>query len=268
MAIKVFFFALLLIASPFLQVARCQSDDGAEAAAEVAAENEDLGIVNEDTDYGNNDLKLAAAPGVDTVCVFPKNSAKVVQAGEETELLVGIKYDGNNFDLLLIVGDSSINVVAIQAFVHLPYDHRLLVQNLTAQMFNNASVPPSAQATFPYLFAVSKYLQAGTFDLVGKIVYEIENTPYQSTFYNGTIEVVEASGPLTIETVFLVTLAFSLIAALGFWIRGQLQRFSKKSKRTTPKVEVGTRSTDSSMDEWLQGTSFTQSQANKSKKKK
>lgn len=259
MAIRVCFFALLLLFSPFLHVARCESDDeGAEAAAEVAADNEELGIVNDDTVDGLNDLKLTAAPGVDTVCVFPKNSAKVVQAGEETELLVGIKYDG----------DSSVNVVAIQAFVHLPYDHRLLVQNLTAQMFNNASVPPSAQATFPYLFAVSKYLQAGTFDLVGKIVYEIEKTPYQSTFYNGTIEVAEASGPLTIETVFLVTLATSLLAALGFWIRGQFQRLSKKSKRTAPKVEVGTRSTDSSMDEWLQGTAYTQSQANKLKKKK
>ncbi|KAK9690816.1 hypothetical protein RND81_09G155900 [Saponaria officinalis] len=257
MAIRVFFFALLLLASPFVHVARCQSDDGAEAAAEIAAENEELGTVNEDSVY-DNDLKLSAAPGVDTACVFPKNSAKVVQAGEETEVLVGIKYDG----------DSSVNVVAIQAFVHLPYDHRLVVQNLTAQMFNNASVPPSAQATFPYLFAVSKYLQAGTFDLVGKIVYEIDNTPYQSTFYNGTIEVTEASGPLTIETVFLVTLAFSLVAAIGFWLRGQLQRFSKKSKRTTPKVEVGTRSTDASMDEWLQGTAYTQSQANKLKKKK
>ncbi|KAK9666836.1 hypothetical protein RND81_14G214900 [Saponaria officinalis] len=259
MAIRVLFFALLLLVSPFLHVARCEADDdGAEAAAEVAAENEELGIVNDDTDYGLNDMKLTAAPGVDTVCVFPKNSAKVVQAGEETELLVGIKYDG----------DSSVNVVAIQAFVHLPYDHRMLVQNLTAQMFNNASVPPSTQATFPYLFAVSKYLQAGTFDLVGKIVYEIEKTPYQSTFYNGTIEVAEASGPLTIETVFLVTLATSLLTALGFWIRGQLQRLSKKSKRTAPKVEIGTRSTDSSMDEWLQGTAYTQSQANKSKKKK
>lgn len=178
-------------------------------------------------------------------------------AGEESEVLVGIKYDG----------EGSINVVAIQASVHLPYDHRLLVQNLTAQVFNNASVPPSAQATFPYVFAVSKYLQPGSFDLVGSIVYEIDKTPYQSTFYNGTIEVTEASGPLTIETVFLVMLAIALVAGLGLWIRGQLQRFSKKSKKG-PKVEYGTRSTDASSDEWLQGTAFTQAQVNKLKKKK
>ncbi|KNA13907.1 hypothetical protein SOVF_111950 [Spinacia oleracea] len=257
MAIRVFFIALLLLASPFLQVAMCQSESSDDTIGDsVAEEMSNLGIVNDDTQvYG--DESLSSSPGVETACVFPNNIGKVVTAGEESEVLVGIKYNG----------EANINVVAIQASVHLPYDHRLLVQNLTAQVFNNASVPSSAQATFPYVFAVSKYLQPGSFDLVGSIVYEIDNTAYQSTFYNGTIEVTEASGPLTIETVFLVTLAFALVAALGLWIRGQLQRFSKKSKKA-PKVEVGTRSTDASLDEWLQGTAYTQSQANKLKKKK
>ncbi|KAG9135029.1 hypothetical protein Leryth_011533 [Lithospermum erythrorhizon] len=39
-----------------------------------------------------------------------------------------------------------------------------------------------------------------------------------------------------------------------------------KTKRA-PKVEVGTATTDASMDEWLQGTSYS-SQGSKSKKKK
>ncbi|KAI6701110.1 hypothetical protein NL676_015434 [Syzygium grande] len=195
--------------------------------------------------------------GVSTVCVFPKNSAKLVPAGEEAELLVGLKNDG----------DSDVNVIAIKASVHLPFDHRMFVQNLTAQGFNNASVPTSAQATFPYIFAVSKYLQAGNFDLVGTIIYEIDQQPYQNTFYNGTIEVVEAGGFLSVESVFLVTLGIALLVLLGLWIRGRIQQLSKKTKRA-PKVEVGTGTTDASMDEWLQGTAYTQSQASKSKKKK
>ncbi|KAK9286444.1 hypothetical protein L1049_014841 [Liquidambar formosana] len=257
MAIKfrVFFLALLLLASPFLQVARCQSDSEVEAA-EGVEEGGDLGIVGEDVqDFG--DASFSPAPGVETVCVFPKNSARVVPAGEEAELLVGMKNDG----------ESSLNVIAIKASVHLPFDHNLLVQNLTAQAFNNASVPASAQATFPYIFAVSKFLQPGTFDLVGTIVYEIDQHPYQSTFYNGTIEVVEASGFLSIESVFLVTLGIALVFLLGFWIHGQIQHLSKKTKRVA-KVEVGTGTTDASMDEWLQGTAYTQSLSSKSKKKK
>ncbi|KAH7518470.1 hypothetical protein FEM48_Zijuj09G0174900 [Ziziphus jujuba var. spinosa] len=253
--IRVFFLALLLLASPFLQVARGQSESDVEAS-DAVEESSDLGIVGEDVqDYG--DENFSPAPGVDTVCIFPKNSAKVIVAGEESELLVGLKNDG----------DSSLNIIAIKASVHLPFDHGLLVQNLTAQGFNNASVPASAQATFPYIFAVSKYLQPGNFDLVGTIVYEIDQNPYQSTFYNGTIEVVEAGAFLSIESVFLVTLGIALLVLLALWIHGQIQHLSKKTKRT-PKVEVGTKTTDASMDEWLQGTAYTQSLSSKSKKKK
>ncbi|XVF45475.1 hypothetical protein PTKIN_Ptkin02bG0209400 [Pterospermum kingtungense] len=250
---EVFFFAILLLASPLLQVARCQSEEDTDVAE--AFEGGDLGIVGEDVqDFG--DGNFGPAPVVETVCVFPKNKAKMVVAGEETELLVGMEN----------VGESPVNVIAIKASVHLPFDHHMLVQNLTAQAFNNASVPPSTQATFPYIFAVSKYLQPGTFDLVGTIIYDIDQNPFQSTFYNGTIEVVEAGGIVSVESVFLVTLGIALLVLLGLWLQGQFQRISKKTKRA-PKVEVGTGTTDSSLDEWLQGTAYTQS-ASKSKKKK
>ncbi|KAL1324463.1 hypothetical protein HN51_034637 [Arachis hypogaea] len=254
----IFSLVLLLLASPFVQVARCQSDsDSDEAVDTTTEESNDIGIVGDDVQDFGDATTFPAAPGVDTICVFPKNSARLITAGEETELLVGLKNDG----------DSSMNVIAIRASVHLPFDHRLLVQNLTAQVFNNGTVPASAQATFPYEFAVSKFLQPGTFDLVGTILYEIDQHPYQNTFFNGTIEVAEAGGFLSMESVFLVTLGIALLVLLGLWIHGQIQHLSKKTKRA-PKVEVGTRSTDASMDEWLEGTAYAQSNANKSKKKK
>ncbi|KAB2045809.1 hypothetical protein ES319_D01G187500v1 [Gossypium barbadense] len=238
---RVFFFVLLLAASPLLQDL-CQSEADVDVAE--AVEGGELGIVGEDfQDFG--DGNFGPAPGVETVCVFLKTSAKLVVAGEETELLVGME-----------------NV----ASVHLPFDHRMLVQNLTAQTFNKASVSPSVQATFPYMFAVSRYLQPGTFDLVGTIVYEIDQKPYQNTFYNGTVEVVEAGGFLSVESVFLVTLGIALLVLLALWLHGQFQRTTKKTKKA-PKVEVGIGTTDASLDEWLQGTAYTQS-ASKSKKKK
>ncbi|KAI3446187.1 hypothetical protein Pfo_002852 [Paulownia fortunei] len=247
--------AVLLFSSSVLQVARCEPDPDAEVV-ESAEEGGDLGIVGEDVqDFGSG--SFSPAPDVETVCVFPKNPSKLVVAGEESELLVGIKNEG----------ESSINVIAIQASVHLPFDHHYLLQNLSAQAFNNASVPPSAQATFPYIFGVSKFLQSGAYDLVGTIVYEIDQHPYQSTFYNGTIEVTEAGGLLSVESVFLFCLGIALLGLLGFWLRSQIQHFSKKTKRA-PKVEVGTGTADASMDEWLQGTAYTQSLSSKSKKKK
>lgn len=256
MSIRVFvILALLLFSSSFLQVARCQTDPDDESV-ESAEEGGDLGIVSEDVqDFGSG--SFSPAQGVETITVFPKNPKKLVAAGEESELLVGIKNDG----------ESTINVIAIQASVHLPYDHRYLLQNLSSQAFNNASVPPSAQATFPYIFGVSKFLQSGEYHLVGTVVYEIDQHPYQNTFYNGTIEVTEAGGMFSVESVFLFCLGIALLGLLGIWIRSQIQNLSKKTKRA-PKVEVGTGTTDGSMDEWLQGTAYTQSVSNKSKKKK
>ncbi|XP_020092688.1 translocon-associated protein subunit alpha [Ananas comosus] len=256
MGIRVFsaLFALLLLASPLLPVARCETDE--EAAANEVIEGADLGIVGDDTQVFG-DGTFSPAPGVNTVCVFPKNAGKLVPAGEETELLVGVHNEG----------ESTLKVVAIHASVHLPFDHHMFVQNLTVQEFHNASVPVSVQATFPYIFAVSKFLQPGSFDLVGSIVYEIDQHPYQTVFYNGTIEVVEAGGFLSVESVFLITLGVALLGLFGLWAYGQIQQISKKTKRA-PKVEVGTATTDANMDEWLQGTAYSQSLSSKSKKKK
>ncbi|XP_074567454.1 translocon-associated protein subunit alpha-like [Curcuma longa] len=245
--------ALLLVGAPVLQV-QCQSDE--DVAATEVIEGSDVGIVGDDTQVFS-DVGLGPAPGVDTVCVFPKNAGKLVPAGEEAELLVGLHNDV----------ESPLHVLAIHASLHLPFDHQMLVQNLTVQEFYNASVPVSTQATFPYLFAVSKYLQPGSFDLVARIDYEIDQQPYQNVFYNGTIEVVEAGGFLTIESVFLVTLGVALLVFLGLWAYGQIQQFSKKPKRST-KVEVGTKTTEADMDEWLKGTAYAQSLSSKSKKKK
>ncbi|XP_071723034.1 translocon-associated protein subunit alpha-like, partial [Rutidosis leptorrhynchoides] len=206
---------------------------------------------------GYGDGSFDSAPGIVTVAVFPKNSARLIQAGEESELLAGLKNDA----------ESSVNVIAITASVRLSYDHRYTIQNITAQTFTNATVPASAQATFPFIFTLSKFFQAGTFDLVGTVYYEIDQQPYQSTFYNGTIEVVEAGGSLSIESVFLVALGIGLLALLFTWIKNEIKNFSKKTKRPS-KVETGTSTTDSSQDEWLQGTAFAQSQSGKQSKKK
>ncbi|KAL5053857.1 hypothetical protein RYX36_034539 [Vicia faba] len=139
-------FILFLIAYPLLQVVRCQSDETTENAGEVS----DIGIIGDESDEAQDfaDEGFPSASGISTICVSPNNIARLVKVGEEEELLVGMKIDGQ----------SSLNVVAIKASVHHPFNHQLLVQNLTLQVFNNGSVPSSSQDTFPYIFFVSKFL--------------------------------------------------------------------------------------------------------------
>jgi translocon-associated protein subunit alpha len=59
-------------------------------------------------------------------------------------------------------------------------------------------------------------LQPGAYDLVGYIVYEIDQHPYQNVFYNGTAEVVESGGLLSVESVFLIALGIALLGLFGF----------------------------------------------------
>nr|DAD22388.1 TPA_asm: hypothetical protein HUJ06_023851 [Nelumbo nucifera] len=97
MAIRVFLLALLLISSLFLQVVKCQSESEVEVTEVVGGG--DLGIVGDDVqDYG--DGSFSPAPGVETVYVFPKNAARLVPAGEEAEILVGVNNEGKLFSQL------------------------------------------------------------------------------------------------------------------------------------------------------------------------
>jgi translocon-associated protein subunit alpha len=256
MRIRVFsaIIALLLLASSIFQVGRCESAEDA-AAAEVV-EGGDLGIVGDETQV-SGDSTYGPAPNVNTICIFPKNPGKVVPTGEVTELLVGVHNEG----------ESAMLVHAVYATLHLPFDHRMSIQNLTVQEVVNASVPSSAQASFDYKFSVSKFLQPGSFDLVGYMLYEIDQHPYLSVFYNGSVEVVELGGFLSGESVFLLTLGIGLLALLGFWVNGQIHHFSKKTKKAS-KVEVGTGTADANVDEWLEGTAYARSLSTSKKEQK
>ncbi|KAJ4776533.1 Translocon-associated protein subunit alpha [Rhynchospora pubera] len=256
MAIARVFYALLAIlvlACPAKQIVRCQSDE--EAVASEVIEGAELGIIGDDT-HVVDDTNLGSAPGISTVCLFPKNPRKLAAAGDKTELLVGLHNEG----------DSVVKVANVHATLHLPFDHRVYSQNLTLRAFSDATVPVSAQATFPYTFYLSNLLQAGSYDLVGYIVYEIDEQLYQSVFHNGTIEVVESDSFLSIESLFLFTLGVAIIGFLGLWLFRQMQQYSKKTK-TTPKVEVGTRQTEANMDEWLAGTAYAKSVGKEKKRK-
>ncbi|KAH7436523.1 hypothetical protein KP509_05G024200 [Ceratopteris richardii] len=251
MARSAFFIALLLV---FSSIASIGAQDDSNDEAVVATENPQG--VFEDSD-------AQPAPGVDTVVYFPNNPDKSIRAGEKTEILVGISNHG----------DSDLHVNTVKGSLHVSYDHRYKVQDFYSMNFENATVPKSVQASFPYSLTVSKYLQPGSFDLVATILYEVDEVPYQSVFYNGSVEVAEADGFVRGETLFLVMLGGGVIVLFGVWVSSRFQKLSKKTRKTK-KVESGTRGVDTVDNEWLQGTAFTQkltrsiSQPTKSKKKK
>ncbi|KAJ7524187.1 hypothetical protein O6H91_18G081000 [Diphasiastrum complanatum] len=225
-------------------------------------DGEEVGLVGEGV-QDTPDVVLAPAAGVDSVFFFSKYKDKLIPAGQQSEILVGISNKG----------ESPLKVTTIRGSLHLQYDHRISIQNFTTQELNNSIVPPGVQASFSYPFTVYEYLLPGQLAFVASIFYEVDDELHRTVFYNGTIEVVESSGFISGETVFLITLGLGLLGLFSMWIYGQFQRLSKKTRRAKT-VETGTRSTDGVSNEWLQGTAFTQklsksvSQSTKSKKKK
>eukprot|EP00250_Pteridium_aquilinum_P005898 c15918_g1_i1 orf=123-959(+) len=255
----------LLLCTPLISIAAADQQgepNAPEVDDDVASEVGDgESALVADSVPDLSDVELVPAEGVETVYLFPKDGDKSTPAGEEAEVIVGVSNHG----------DLPLKVHSIWASLHLAYDHRYQIQNFTAAEFGSSVVPPSVQASFPYTFTVSKYLQPGSFALVASILYEVEGHPYRSVFYNGTIEVTEASGFLSGETLFLVTLGMGMLGLLGMWVYGQFQKLSKT--RRSKKVETGTRNMEAVNNEWLQGTAFTQKLSrsisqSKSKKKK
>ncbi|CAL5444973.1 unnamed protein product [Camellia sinensis] len=78
-------------------VTRSQSDSDVEVfeSAEGAMEGGDLGIIGDDV-FALGDRNFSPAPGVETICFFPKNPSTSVAAGEEGELIVGMKNEGES----------------------------------------------------------------------------------------------------------------------------------------------------------------------------
>lgn len=70
-------------------------------------------------------------------------------------------------------------------------------------------------------------LQAGIYDLVGYVVYEIDGGLYKNVFHNGSIDVLENGGFVKGETIFLCSLGLGILGLLGMWAYSQAQNFLK-----------------------------------------
>lgn len=71
------------------------------------------------------------------------------------------------------------------------------------------------------------FLQPGSYDLVGHVVYELDGKVYRNVFHNGTIDVVEGGSFVKGETIFLSSLGLGLLGLLGMWAYSKVQEFIK-----------------------------------------
>jgi len=166
--------------------------------------------------------------------VFSRYRDGRIPLGKVVELILGFKNSGQK----------SFNVTSIHGSFRYPGEISVYVQNFTAWR-GGALVRPGQHLTFLYYFFPDDLLEPKDYTFVTTVSYsDEENVNYTSTFYNGTIYMVEEAISFDFQTVFTYFLLLSVLALIGYVVYINLP----KKVRGAKIVETGTRTTDSS--EW------------------
>jgi len=237
--VQYLFVFLLLSASPLRGWAQEDSEasDATEETAADPAEEQPPAPKHILTDMPES------AEGVETTFVFPDNPNKFLTSGEEVEVLCGF-YNG---------GDVPLNVTRLAGSINYPMDFRVYVQNWTSPVYNIV-VPPDTQGSFSIKIKPDLNLQPRDFIVSLTTFYESDDELFSSTFFNGTVYVVEPTGSLDMETFFMYFFIVAVVGLIAGAIFKALQSAGVVKKKSKPrKVETGTRGAVDE-NEWLKGT--------------
>eukprot|EP00741_Cyanophora_paradoxa_P005640 tig00000923_g5467.t1 len=247
-----FLFGLLV---PHAVLAAGEAGDGeaADAAAAAAAAGSTTTALQEKEEaYAHPLTNLPPPnPNVLTGFVLPEHADKKMAAGEVVKLLCAFAN----------TGDKALNVSFIMASLNAPHDFGIFVENYTGIAYNRV-VPAGEQGTFSYMFSPNPNLDPRDFVIAATVFYEdLEGEKFASTFFNSTIDIVEATTEFDSKTWFLYVLIAAFVSLVLFIVwKAMSSATKKKIGRATGggkarKVEMGTSSkADAVNNEWLQGT--------------
>ncbi|EGG15038.1 translocon-associated protein TRAP alpha subunit [Cavenderia fasciculata] len=150
--------------------------------------------------------------------IFPDYPTKEFPAGSVIEVLIGFT---NN-------GEVDYNVSAIYASLNHAQETKHYIQNYTKAEYG-VNVKPGFQATLPYRFVPSEYLEPRQFALLVSVDYRADQQNFTSTFFNSTILIVEKPVSFDIEHFFLILFGLGLVALIGYIVYGKLPKAQKAS---------------------------------------
>jgi len=219
-------FVIAIFVSLQFTVARAEDDED-----DIDVEDdEDKGDVklDDDFEYDEDDGVLRSHPDVRATVHFPDFPDRKFELGQRVTSLIGFNNKGN----------TAFNVTAIGAFFHSPYDYSYYIQNFS---YRDVGVILQGhwQVTFEYVFAPDKGLEPVDYWLSGWIDYNSsEGREYRSTWYNGTVTLVEKSAEFDVRKTFsylflLALLGGGIYAAINY----QTLTGGKKKKVRKPYTE-------------------------------
>lgn len=248
---KVSLFFFFLIVSPLL----LHSVFG--QSEEASNENQNI---NENTENSNKtDVvveevapKLEPSPFAFTSFVFPSSNNRKFLLGEKIPVVIALHNQGNGI----------FNVTQIAASLMYPQDHRYFIQNYTKTSYSQ-KVLPSEQRSFVYTFAPDAMLEPDRdYGLVVSIFYsDAEGGNFTNVIFNNTMQLVEDSTPLDLQSLFTYVFVLGVAGLIGFVVFNAGKNLKKK--KGGRKVEYGTQRATVIDNEWLEGTNALKSPGGK-----
>jgi len=207
-----------------LQFTVARADDDEDLEVEDEEDEKDVKLDDEEDDYEDDGI-LRSHSDVRATVHFPDFPDRKFELGQRVDALIGFNNKGN----------VPFNVTAIGAFFHSPFDYSYYIQNFS---YRDVGVILQGhwQVTFEYIFMPDRGLEPVEYWLSGWIDYNSsEGREYRSTWYNGTVTLVEKSVEFdfrkTLGYLFLIFLA----VALGYFILNyQTLTGGKKKKERKP----------------------------------
>ncbi|XP_043575455.1 translocon-associated protein subunit alpha isoform X1 [Chiloscyllium punctatum] len=167
-----------------------------------------------------------ASPNADTTILFVKGED--FPANNIVKFLVGFTNKGNE----------EFVVESLDASFRYPQDYQFYIQNFTALQLNTL-VQSQRQATFEYSFIPAEPMGGRPFGLVINLNYrDATGNIYRDAVFNQTVTITEREDGLDGETIFL----YMFLTGLGLLVVVGIHQLleSRKRRRPTSKVEMGT----------------------------
>uniref|UniRef100_UPI00398EEE0F translocon-associated protein subunit alpha isoform X2 n=1 Tax=Pristiophorus japonicus TaxID=55135 RepID=UPI00398EEE0F len=167
-----------------------------------------------------------ASPNADTTILFVKGED--FPANNIVKFLVGFTNKGSE----------EFVVESLDASFRYPQDYQFYIQNFTALQLNTL-VQSQRQATFEYSFIPAEPMGGRPFGLVINLNYrDASGNIFRDAVFNQTVTITEREDGLDGETIFL----YMFLTGLGLLVVVGIHQLleSRKRRRPTSKVEMGT----------------------------
>ncbi|XP_078395691.1 translocon-associated protein subunit alpha isoform X6 [Cetorhinus maximus] len=200
--------------------AEIEEDEPTDVMEDEKEEEEE----EEDDDLTSGEPK--ASPNADTTILFVKGED--FPANNIVKFLVGFTNKGSE----------EFVVESLDASFRYPQDYQFYIQNFTALQLNTL-VQSQRQATFEYSFIPAEPMGGRPFGLVINLNYrDASSNIYRDAVFNQTVTITEREDGLDGETIFL----YMFLTGLGLLVVVGIHQLleSRKRRRPTSKVEMGT----------------------------